>query len=274
MKYTAKKICELLNIKRETLRYYENEGLIHPQIDENNHYRYYDDWDINYILEILKYRHRGFSIQDISKVFQDEDLSEYIARIEENNYEIEKKITYYKKLLKKNSAYLQSLKLIEARTNTYELVYSPAIYYLPVRYKYDTLFNEIVSRKLPQLLDMYEFVEDTLWIPFSDLKSKSESFFWALAILESDINMLNFDTADLTYFPQQLCFRTIIDASERWNFGYHMLDDAIQFIHHNGFEITNDIFGILLTRLHNKEQKYCRYIELYIPVKKICRNDI
>ena len=47
MKYTAKDVCRMLNITRETLRYYEKVGIIHPEIDPVNKYRYYDDWDIN-----------------------------------------------------------------------------------------------------------------------------------------------------------------------------------------------------------------------------------
>lgn len=36
MKYTAKDVCKIYHVNRETLRYYERIGLIRPEIDESN----------------------------------------------------------------------------------------------------------------------------------------------------------------------------------------------------------------------------------------------
>ena len=71
MKYTAKDVCRMLNITRETLRYYEKVGIIHPEIDPVNKYRYYDDWDINYIYECKKYQSLGFSVKEVPITFED-----------------------------------------------------------------------------------------------------------------------------------------------------------------------------------------------------------
>jgi DNA-binding transcriptional MerR regulator len=54
MEYSAKEVMNFLNINRETLRHYENMGLIHPRIDDKTHYRYYTDFDIETIAECRK----------------------------------------------------------------------------------------------------------------------------------------------------------------------------------------------------------------------------
>ena len=56
MKYTQKDVCRLLNITRETLRHYEKEGLIVPEIDPVNQYRWYDADTVFLISECKRYQ--------------------------------------------------------------------------------------------------------------------------------------------------------------------------------------------------------------------------
>ncbi|MBR3328096.1 MAG: MerR family transcriptional regulator [Atopobiaceae bacterium] len=55
MRYTQKNLCRAFDIKRDTLHHYERLGIIHPQIDAGNGYRYYDDWQINLLWECKRY---------------------------------------------------------------------------------------------------------------------------------------------------------------------------------------------------------------------------
>ena len=65
MKYTQRDICRILNITRETLRFYEKEGIISPEIDPVNRYRYYDDYQMYRIAECRRYQANEFSISEI-----------------------------------------------------------------------------------------------------------------------------------------------------------------------------------------------------------------
>ena len=49
MKYRTKEVSRITGIPVDTLRYYEKIGVISPKIDEKNHYRYYNAWDINFL---------------------------------------------------------------------------------------------------------------------------------------------------------------------------------------------------------------------------------
>ncbi len=66
--YTAKDVMRFLAVKRETLRYYEQIGLIHPQVDESNRYRRYSGWDVYAIAEALRLRSASFSINEVQQV--------------------------------------------------------------------------------------------------------------------------------------------------------------------------------------------------------------
>ena len=56
---------KILSITKETLRYYENKGLISPSINPENHYRIYTDQDIFQLALILKFRAMDASINEI-----------------------------------------------------------------------------------------------------------------------------------------------------------------------------------------------------------------
>lgn len=47
------KVSKLLNISRDTLRYFEQENIVVPKKNAENNYRYYDDWDINFLQGLI-----------------------------------------------------------------------------------------------------------------------------------------------------------------------------------------------------------------------------
>ena len=66
----TKDIEECLHISKENLRYYEKEGLIHPQ-RKNNGYREYSGEDIGKLKKILVMRKLGITIAEIRDVLED-----------------------------------------------------------------------------------------------------------------------------------------------------------------------------------------------------------
>lgn len=80
-----------LNISRETLRYYEKIGLIHPQINEENGYRMFQQQDIFQLFIIDFLKKRAFSSGQIKEVM-DQDASKLFQGIHQKKQEIEKEM--------------------------------------------------------------------------------------------------------------------------------------------------------------------------------------
>jgi DNA-binding transcriptional MerR regulator len=117
MKYTQKDVCRLLNIKRETLRHYEKEGLIVPEIDPVNQYRMYDVDTVYLISECKRYQANEFSLAEIREMLREDRLEDYIARMEEKQKEFERKKEYYSRLAAFNAGYVTRLKQIPSTMN-------------------------------------------------------------------------------------------------------------------------------------------------------------
>ncbi|GFP76432.1 MerR family transcriptional regulator [Clostridium fungisolvens] len=67
--YSIKQVSELINIPKDTLRYYDKIGLICPKRSDNR-YRYYTEQDIKDLqyAEVMKFG--GFTLAEIKQVFQ------------------------------------------------------------------------------------------------------------------------------------------------------------------------------------------------------------
>lgn len=68
--YTIKEVAKRLCISTNAIRFYEKQGLIRPQRNENN-YRSYDLNDITRLEAIILYRKMGFSLEGIKKLLGD-----------------------------------------------------------------------------------------------------------------------------------------------------------------------------------------------------------
>ncbi len=67
-RYKIGDVAKILGISPDLLRYYEKKGVVTPTKDATNDYRYYDFWDINFLLDCLWFKKFGFSIDQIAEM--------------------------------------------------------------------------------------------------------------------------------------------------------------------------------------------------------------
>lgn len=97
-KYTRGRVCKLLNITKDTLRYYEDAGIIHPYTNPTNNYKYYSIADIEILEVILFLRSIDVSVPDIPKVMECKEIDSYENFLENQMNVIQEKIVYWQKI--------------------------------------------------------------------------------------------------------------------------------------------------------------------------------
>ena len=103
MKYKIGEVSRILNIPLETLRYYESKDIVHPVKDKENNYRYYDAWDINFLIECKKFRSLDFSLSEIQDILHKDNLSNFIDKINDRQRYYNEKLKYYTLLVEKTA---------------------------------------------------------------------------------------------------------------------------------------------------------------------------
>ena len=77
MKLSIGEVSKIFNISKETLRYYDKIGILKPEVNDENGYRYYQFKHLEQLSLILGIKLLGISLSDIKKTIGSEDLNEY-----------------------------------------------------------------------------------------------------------------------------------------------------------------------------------------------------
>ena len=91
--YTIGQISKLCNIPIKTLRFYDEEGVLQPEMrDVENNYRYYSEKQLLQIIFIKELKILGLSLDDIKKSVLQKNLPLFSQKLEEKSAEIEANI--------------------------------------------------------------------------------------------------------------------------------------------------------------------------------------
>ena len=102
-----KDVEKQVGISKANIRFYEEEGLIHPARNQENNYREYSEADVEQLQEIKKLRLIGIPVQEIKEIYEDrltlqEALSRRLDEIEKEERTLkETKLTCQKALKSK-----------------------------------------------------------------------------------------------------------------------------------------------------------------------------
>lgn len=268
MKYRTKEVSRITGIPVDTLRYYEKIGVISPKIDEKNHYRYYNAWDINFLFEYINYRKMEYSSKEAIHYIHFATLQEQIEMAEKQKAFYQEKCGHYQMLLGRNRSYLEAIKTIEGNLNKISFCTIPTYKYILYRQNYHFYNSKKTSEEISLWLDYIGLTENVVIIPKETILSTGENeYYWGLMLREDWYNQLHLEKTDnIQTMESRLCVKTLVEAYGEGTFSYHLLDEAIVFLKEHNFELAGDPFGILLTRSHD-DQSIHRYIEFYLPVQ-------
>ncbi|WP_278558024.1 MerR family transcriptional regulator [Limosilactobacillus vaginalis] len=93
--FTTKTLEDLFHIGRDSIRYYEQIGVLTPKIDQKNGYHYYDDLDIDILSRIVKFRGLDFSLKEIHQLRNSQNIIEYLQQIQAKSLAYQRKAQHY-----------------------------------------------------------------------------------------------------------------------------------------------------------------------------------
>ena len=77
MKLTIGQVSKIFSISTDTLRYYDKIGILKPDINKNNGYRFYELRHIEKLGLIIGIKYLGIPLSDIKETIEKGDISEY-----------------------------------------------------------------------------------------------------------------------------------------------------------------------------------------------------
>jgi DNA-binding transcriptional MerR regulator len=268
-KYKIGAVTKLLNLSEDTLRYYESRGVVRPQKDEESGYRYYDAWDLNFLLDSIWYRSYDFSLKDVVKMLNEDNTASFADRCSKRQAELLRTICAYKQKLDALVRFREKILRMKKQIGVFEISERPERIYQRHRIKDDFIFDADALGPIKKWLAMMPIPDHTFIIPYyaeSDPKRFSE-YWWGFSLPPDAAVKNGMDILPpAEYIPSVKSVYTVFTANERRTFLDSFQDKVALEVRKMGHRIVDRPMGNLIVRLHEGDV-FTRYFEVWTPIE-------
>jgi DNA-binding transcriptional MerR regulator len=110
MKIQIGEMAELMGVSNQTLHHYDSIGLLKPEIDHVNGYRFYNQYHCYIMDTILSLKNTGMKLNEIKKFTEEQDVSINIEMLSSRIYALDRKIDLLSNTKTQLSSKLESFK--------------------------------------------------------------------------------------------------------------------------------------------------------------------
>lgn len=120
-RYASSQVYKGLGLTRDTLRYYEELGILSPEKNEENSYREYSIIDIMNILAIDFYKKRGITPKELKRAKEENPQGDFNDLFRAKQKQLQEEIKYQKRILKKLEETMAFTEGAEQKLNVFEV---------------------------------------------------------------------------------------------------------------------------------------------------------
>ncbi|MGL6168015.1 MAG: flavocytochrome c [Fusobacteriaceae bacterium] len=262
--YLIGEISKITGLSNKTLRHYDENNILKPDyVDPNNGYRYYSEYQILKLQNIIILKNNGFSLEEIKKRFY-----------QRNSREMNSFFDVYKKKIKDVDVQIENLKANKKRLEnlldefSYLEVDKIILKSLPEKFIYnlDTITNKNLNNSI---FDIYKIIEASVECGSAHLGQKIEF-----------VNSNKYDTKKINeflIFKNENFLKNIkkIEKNEYITIKYRYgnrestLKKILDYISLNKITVEPFIYEIEIINSFLSQNKNEYITEIQIPVKKI-----
>jgi DNA-binding transcriptional MerR regulator len=268
MRYKIGDVSKILGISPDLLRYYEKKGVVKPVKDQNNDYRYYEPWDINFLIDCLWFKNFGFGLDQVAHMVSSCDLEELTGIMAGKETEIEETIRRQELLLRRARQHIREVSQVKSMIGHCDLVDAPEVY------RYLNRFNSQFDRSKPlqelthQWLEYMPFTHRCFSIQESDLKSAQDNYAWGFSLGMDYVRDLNVPLNEpVVHLPAVPAIHSAFTSSGKGAFSPRHLDFMLDFAEEQGLEVCGSARGNLVCSVLDEEEKLTGYFEVWLPVR-------
>lgn len=259
-KYRTGEMLNYLGVSRDTLRFYEERGLLNPGKNKENNYRGYDLYDIYKIMIIDFYKRRGMTIHQIQEILNQSDVQDMQTLLESKRIELEGMIYDTQCMLKRIEETQIFSKNLESNLNTFSVRPLPF-------YKIKGELSDFIA------VEEYEKVKDIMNSSNADMLSQIIRYicFDKKGVIST--KMLIAETVDAKkensgYLNFPRCLYTVAQEIQPRDMQEDLIEKmyrvSTEYAAEHGFELLGEAFA-MIRLITYKENKSTAYIEIFIP---------
>ncbi len=266
MQYKIGDVARILGISTDLIRYYEKKGVVTPVKDKSNDYRYYDTWDINYLIDCLWFKNFGYNIDHIADMVTDFSRDQLLDDLDAKADEIEENVRRQSLLLRRIREHREEVAAVKAQVGVCDIRSSPAIAYYLNRFNQAYDSSAALSQTNQQWLKYMPLTKRHFEINWDEVAGGGEGYAWGFSLDMSYAEELGVPLEPpIVTLPSQLSIHSAFKSSGKDAFTPHHIDFMIDYAEANGLEIFGSVRGNLVCSVV-EEGQLTGYFEVWMPI--------
>lgn len=265
--YTTKQMASILGVGVETLRHYENKGILKPRRDKENNYRLYTAMDIRKFNVCRTFRSFDFTIEEAANIIEWESIDYIKDNINYKIEELKKERLFLDERINSLEEYKKKIKDAEDLNGRLVIKEMPDVYYFKTQ-RFDQYEKDYKNDSLrKRWIDYFPVTQWARRVKVAETKSMSKELPYDNGIIiESDV-------AKKINFPQELiesaekieggkiCY-TVFCKSDDEPYDWPAFQPILRRINDAGYEICGDMITFFVTSKYDGENlvnyHYCK----------------
>lgn len=266
MKYRIGDVSKMLHISDQMIRYYEKNGVIHPERSGDGQYRLYTEMDIFLLFEAMKYKEWDISIPEINDMISNDYYSTLIERLGMYEEKLSREARHRSAMTQRVARVRRKLKLSRYNIGHIAVDILPEceLFYLGESdgESYD-IYN--MDSEMAAVVYSSEFIP--FFDPYAEYDGEHGTWWY---LIHSDLA----GTLELPehgrhrHLEEQPVLTTFIDMGEIGEFTSGKYTPLQKYAEENGYEITGPLSGIIVGR-GNEGDHFRRLMQVAVPIKTL-----
>lgn len=263
--YKIGDVSQILGISPETIRFFEEQGLVQPHRDEANNYRYYGSLDVNKIVAYRFFRSMEFSLEQSLEILSS-PYSETLTHLDRKVKDITERLEFYQNLSARVKEFRDSLQRIDTLVDNYLVEERPNLLFY-----HNQVTDKFLTHEMKMTHDWLEnlpFVWLALYIPIEEIPFGNR-IHWGYAV-DTKYRWI-IDTIDpqlAKSVPKQKCVCTVLRHRGQKRVTPAALKPALAFIQERGWKLAGDVSGWILNE-EIQAGEVIRNFLVWLPISEL-----
>ena len=268
LRYKIGDVARILGISPDLIRYYEEKGVVFPAKDPVNNYRYFDTWDINFLIDCLWFKNFGFGIEQVAHIVSQNTYDDLMENLAGKGDEIEASIRYQQVLLERIRKYSEILTTLRGCIGKCDVRRSAEF----VRYlnRYNTIYdNDSELQHLTrQWLKYMPFSRRYFEVPEDNLLGDGDDYAWGFSVGMQYVEEFGVTIKPpVKKVPSKLCIHSAFTSTGKDKFTARHLDFITGYAEQNGLTVAGYAFGNLACSVVEKGE-ITGFFEVWLPIEE------
>jgi len=273
MRLKINDIAKLLDCSTEALRYYEKEGILIPERDPENNYRYYTVQHLKLLTKCAFLRSAGFTVKEIVDIMTKGTLEDIALKMSFKEAELVKEAERLILISQTLANCRNRIESIPDTLNTYTVTENPEFIYLINQHNKEIYTNPELTMLISKWLKFFPLVKLFVLVKQSDFLNASLSRYHGYGVQSSLVNAPDFEHASFTkYLKPRKCLYTMQAFSIPTESRLASINSMLDYIKQNKYTVSGDMFGtqLFIEKEHSLDPNIPNgklYYEYWIPIE-------